>query len=114
MADNKKWIQDNTARIEALAKRLEEASYTDVSDTTATSGDVATGKVFYDKDGKKTEGVGTIVDEFSLNVDYAKQMDTFDNIISGRPIVERDYTAKEIAKLDRILANITQGEVVNG
>ena len=58
--DNKQRINDNTAKIEALAKRLEEASYTDVSDTTATSGDVATGKIFYDKDGVKTEGSGKI------------------------------------------------------
>ena len=60
------------------------------------------------------KGIETGGNDEELNIAYAKQMDTFNNILTGKPLVERDYTAKEIAKLDRILANITQGEVVNG
>lgn len=52
--------------------------------------------------------------DYAANLAYVKQMDLFDNVLTGRSLVERDYTEKEIAKLDRILANITQGEVVNG
>lgn len=52
--------------------------------------------------------------DFKENVTYAKQMDTFDTILSGRSVVERDYSEKEMAKLDRILANITQGGIVSG
>lgn len=58
--DNKQLINDNTARIEAITKRLNSASFTDVADTTATASDVATGKIFYDANGVRTEGVGNI------------------------------------------------------
>ena len=110
----------------------------DVSETTATAETVLQGQIFYDFEGTRTEGVAELkedldaeltaqdeaitrlevaVDELpesKADIDEVKLMDLFDNIFTGRPIVERDYTDKEIKKLDRILANITQGEVVNG
>ena len=42
-----------------------ETGVTDLSDTTAQANDVATGKVFYDKDGKKTEGSGKLAKELT-------------------------------------------------
>ena len=90
------------------------SQYADVSDTTATSQTVMQGKVFYDADGKRTEGVALLANELEDNIGYAKQMDNFDNILTGRTIVERDYTEQEIARLDSVLKNITQGEIVNG
>ena len=112
--------------------------YADVSDVDATAEDVLNGKVFVDSEGNKVQGTAELkedltteltaqneaitrlevaVDELpepKADISEVKIMDWFDNVLSGRPIVERDYTEKEIAKLDRILANITQGEVVNG
>lgn len=56
MPTNKERIDENTARIDAIAKRLANSQLTDVSDTTATAGTVAKGEIFYDKDGVRTEG----------------------------------------------------------
>ena len=112
--------------------------YADVSNVDATAEDVMMGKTFVDNQGNEVQGTAELkedldaeltaqdeaitrlevaVDELpesKADIDEVKLMDLFDNIFTGRPIVERDYTDKEIKKLDRILANITQGEVVNG
>ena len=112
--------------------------YADISNVDATAEDVLNGKTFVDNQGNEVQGTAELKEDLTTEltaqneaitrlevaveelpepkVDIAevKMMDWFDNILSGRPIVERDYTEKEIAKLDRILANITQGEVVNG
>lgn len=122
MSDNKKWIQENTAKIEALAQRLEEASYTDVSDTTATSGDVATGKVFYDKDGVKTEGSGKIAKELNItelelpekyqsNVSiYVYESVTGDIILwnsgSGIEMYKLDKASKSLIPIDREIGSV--------
>lgn len=60
MADNRQRIDENTARINAITERLEKSRFADVSDTTATAGTVAKGKIFYDKDGVRTEGTYSI------------------------------------------------------
>ena len=53
---NKQTIIDNNARIDALTKRLNNSTFADVRDTTATAGDVLVGKEFYSKDGQKING----------------------------------------------------------
>jgi hypothetical protein len=112
--------------------------YADITGVTASAEDVLNGKVFVDNQGNEVQGTAelkedldaelTAQDEAITNlenavdslptpkadIDEVKQMDLFDNILSGRAIVERDYSDREIAKLDRILANITQGGLVNG
>lgn len=112
--------------------------YADISNVDATAEDVLNGKTFVDNQGNEVQGIAELKEdldaelsaqdeaiarvesavdklpESKADIGEVKMMDLFDNILSGRPIVERDYTEKEIAKLDRILANITQGEVVNG
>lgn len=46
------------------------------------------------------------------DLDYAMQISILDNILTGRSLVARDYTEKELKELTAILKNITEGETV--
>ena len=44
------------------------------------------------------------------DIDYVMQMDMLDNILDGKPIVENNYTEKEILEVYTMLKNMTEGE----
>lgn len=52
--------------------------------------------------------VVSVIDEHKLNVDYAKQQDLLAHI-DGTSTTGADYDDLEIARLDAILTNLTEG-----
>lgn len=66
--------------------------FANISDTTATSKDVASGKVFYDANGNRTEGVGDVSTITESNISQIKAI----NIASNYPsISDEDYVIAE-------------------
>ena len=114
MSNNKQWINNNTERVQKLVDKISNSHFTEVSGTTATAEDVASGKIFYDSEGQRTNGTALLMKELEYNTEYVKQMDTFKNTISGRDFVERDYTEKEITRLETLLIDVTKGGTTNG
>lgn len=81
MSENRKWIDENTAKIEAITRRLENSSFADVSDTTAVADDVASGKIFYDAGGVKT--TGTMVAQEDVTNEVTEQVALLDSLESA-------------------------------
>ena len=109
MSNNKQWIENNTERVQKLVDKISNSHFVEISGTTATEEDVAVGKEFYNAEGKKTKGTALLMKELEYNTEYVKQMDTFNSVLSNNTMVERDYSEKEINRLNSILKNITEG-----
>ena len=84
----------------------------DITDTTAESGDVIEGQVFYAKNGARSVGSLTDATQSTHGLMSTTDKIKLDNIIDGAGVVDVQIDSTEQAKL--IAANIREGVTVLG